>query len=375
MSIVLWQPYTFQDNTPYGLEEPDVLGTRRHRSVADLQPKPGWDPAGQDQRDAVANPARRPGTAGPDRSRASRPGIRGHAPTGGGIRRSSPSRGPSRRATKSLRLWSKAKRASPTSSSPSSNTIRSSSNICDTAVRHRRSMLSLNTVVGQADHAVIDRTGSGPVRSRSEESGSGAARDRTRGEDGTPNSPRTAAGPGTVRAPRPALRDHRCHDAASQATAPPAVQRATQRSSNSSIARLDAESRPVPQSRRHRSTTSPWPPPALRSPGQLKREQFTARYVGPYSVVPAGPAPRQTRSSSRRRHRQHDAPLRHPDAARHPDDPNLPIGGVSTIFDRNLNSNTVLGFDLAAPHSERRPGGRPNHFSTVTLDANISSGT
>ena len=34
-----------------------------------------------------------------------------------------------------------------------------------------------------------------------------------------------------------------------------------------------------------------------------------------------------------------------------PKDPSSPIGGVSAIFDRNINSNTVLGLDLAAPQS------------------------
>ena len=34
-----------------------------------------------------------------------------------------------------------------------------------------------------------------------------------------------------------------------------------------------------------------------------------------------------------------------------PKDPSLPIGGVSAIFDRNLNTNTVLGFDESAPQS------------------------
>ena len=58
-----------------------------------------------------------------------------------------------------------------------------------------------------------------------------------------------------------------------------------------------------------------------------------------------------------------------------PKDPTIPIGGVSTIFDRNLNSNTVLGFDLSAPQQDVDRGGRPNYFPTVSIDANISSGT
>ena len=59
-----------------------------------------------------------------------------------------------------------------------------------------------------------------------------------------------------------------------------------------------------------------------------------------------------------------------------PKDPSTPIGGVSAIFDRNLNSNTVLGFDLSAPIPvcrQRRPA--QLLLPTVRLDPNISSGT
>ena len=43
---VLWQPYTFQDNSPVRLEKPVFLGPGRDRSAADLQPEPGWDRCG-----------------------------------------------------------------------------------------------------------------------------------------------------------------------------------------------------------------------------------------------------------------------------------------------------------------------------------------
>jgi hypothetical protein len=53
----------------------------------------------------------------------------------------------------------------------------------------------------------------------------------------------------------------------------------------------------------------------------------------------------------------------------------IPNSGVATIYDRNLNTNTALGFDLTttAPHFDK--GGRPNRFDIVTIDPNISSGT
>jgi hypothetical protein len=56
-----------------------------------------------------------------------------------------------------------------------------------------------------------------------------------------------------------------------------------------------------------------------------------------------------------------------------PKDPNAPLGGNSVIFDRNLNSNTVLGLDLSAPQQNVDRAGRPNHFSVI-LDVNQSSG-
>ena len=55
-------------------------------------------------------------------------------------------------------------------------------------------------------------------------------------------------------------------------------------------------------------------------------------------------------------------------------DPALETTGASAIFDRNINSNTVLGLDLAAPRTNVDNGGRPNVITSVTLDVNSSSG-
>ena len=49
-----------------------------------------------------------------------------------------------------------------------------------------------------------------------------------------------------------------------------------------------------------------------------------------------------------------------------PKDTSLPIGGVSAIFDRNLNTNTVLGLDESAPqtspvHQPARAAFAPSH--------------
>ena len=60
-----------------------------------------------------------------------------------------------------------------------------------------------------------------------------------------------------------------------------------------------------------------------------------------------------------------------------PKNTSLPIGGVSAIFDRNLNSNTVLGLDESAPQSSPYINrlGLPTFLPTVSVDVNLSSGT
>ena len=116
-------------------------------------------------------------------------------------------------------------------------------------------------------------------------------------------------------------------------------------------------------------------PTGTPKPGQLKREQFTARYVGPYSVVPGKTTTQATQTLIQGAGTANT--MLHSDLQVRlvtPSDPSLPIGGVLSIFDRNINTNTVLGLDLAAPQSAVDGAGRPNRFTTVTLDPNISSG-
>ena len=150
------------------LEEPVFLGPGRDRALADLQPQPGWDLPGQDQRDADRDRARGPGTAGPDRRRGGRPGIRGHAPRGGRAQGACPTTGQAsaRRRLQALERGSTA--ASSTTWTLSSTTTRPSSNIST-----RRS----------ATGAACSRSirswagGSCPDRVESEESWSGRVRD------------------------------------------------------------------------------------------------------------------------------------------------------------------------------------------------------
>ena len=57
-----------------------------------------------------------------------------------------------------------------------------------------------------------------------------------------------------------------------------------------------------------------------------------------------------------------------------PTDPSLETTGASAIFDRNINSNTVLGLDLATPAPMSTAAAGRIVITGVTLDANSSSG-
>lgn len=111
-------------------------------------------------------------------------------------------------------------------------------------------------------------------------------------------------------------------------------------------------------------------------PGELKRQQFTARFVGPYSIVPGRTSTEAIQTliqggGTANTMLHSDLQLR----LVTPKDASLPIGGVTSIFDRNINSNTQLGFDLSAPQQDVDRAGRPDHITSVTIDSNISSGT
>jgi hypothetical protein len=117
-------------------------------------------------------------------------------------------------------------------------------------------------------------------------------------------------------------------------------------------------------------------PTGTPKPGELRRQQFSARYVGPYSVVPGKTTTQAIQTLIQGAGTANT--MLHSDVQMRlvtPKDPSLPIGGVLSIFDRNINTNTVLGLDLAAAQSNVDRAGRPNDFTTVTIDANISAGT
>jgi hypothetical protein len=111
---------------------------------------------------------------------------------------------------------------------------------------------------------------------------------------------------------------------------------------------------------------------------QQRKERFVAHYVGTYTVG-AGVTSDQriqtfiTGVGSANTMLHSDIQM----LLVSPIDNSSPIGGASAIFDRNLNTNTVLGLDLAAPQSSQYINrlGLPSLLPTVSVDVNSSSGT
>jgi len=123
--------------------------------------------------------------------------------------------------------------------------------------------------------------------------------------------------------------------------------------------------------------------PALAPTGtltkrQLRKEGFTARFAGTYTVGAGRTSDESiqtfiTAVGSATTMAHCDIQL----LLVTPKDKSLPIGGVSAIFDRNLNTNTVLGLDESAPQSSQFINrlGLPSLLPKVSLDVNLSSGT
>ena len=111
------------------------------------------------------------------------------------------------------------------------------------------------------------------------------------------------------------------------------------------------------------------------TPHEQKRQRFVARFEGPYVI---GPGRTDTEAMQTFIRGVGSAnTILHGDIQLNiitPKDPNAPLGAVSAIFDRNLNSNTVLGFNADGAPQNVDSAGRPNRLDHVTIDANESSG-
>jgi hypothetical protein len=117
-------------------------------------------------------------------------------------------------------------------------------------------------------------------------------------------------------------------------------------------------------------------PTGTASSAEVKRQLFTAVYRGPYVITPGAFSSQSMLVSIRGAGTANT--MLHSDIQLRlavPTDPTLQTTGASVIFDRNLNSNTALGLDLATPGTNVDGRGRPNRITSVTLDVNSSSGT
>jgi hypothetical protein len=111
---------------------------------------------------------------------------------------------------------------------------------------------------------------------------------------------------------------------------------------------------------------------------QQRKERFVAQYVGTYTVGAGATSDQRiqtfiTAAGTANTMLHSDIQL----LLVTPTNTSDPIGGVSAIFDRNLNTNTVLGMDESAPQSPQSVNrlGLPSFIPTVSIDVNLSSGT
>jgi hypothetical protein len=116
-------------------------------------------------------------------------------------------------------------------------------------------------------------------------------------------------------------------------------------------------------------------PTGTATPAEVKRQLFKAVYRGPYIITPGAFSSQAMLVNIRGAGT--NTTMLHSDIQMRlavSTDPSLETTGASAIFDRNINSNTVLGLNLATPRTNVDNGGRPNVITSVTLDVNSSSG-
>ena len=146
-----------------------------------------------------------------------------------------------------------------------------------------------------------------------------------------------------------------------------------------STAARSSQSIALPQNQGPQGLNLALTPTGTLTKRQQKKEQFVGQYVGTYTVGAGRTSTEASQtfitaagSANTMLHSDIQLLIITPNSA---NPPGTPIGGVATIFDRNINSNTALGLDLSAPIQNVDRGGRPDYFSTVTIDTNISGGT
>lgn len=130
----------------------------------------------------------------------------------------------------------------------------------------------------------------------------------------------------------------------------------------------------VPTNQGPQGTNLALTPTGTPTARELRRERYVGTFIGTYTV---GPGSFSSEASQLRFNGGGGAnAMLHGDMQLlvvTPTDPSTPFGGVLSIFDRNINSNSVLGLDLTAPQTNVDSGGRPNDLS-LSLDVNTSAG-
>jgi hypothetical protein len=116
-------------------------------------------------------------------------------------------------------------------------------------------------------------------------------------------------------------------------------------------------------------------PTGVPTPRQQARERFVAQFTGTFMAGPGQFSSQAQQFMFRgaggsNQFLHGDIQLR----AITPLDPTQPLTGETTMFDRNLNSNSVLGLDLVADPTSVDKFGRPTLFTISQLDQNVSSG-
>lgn len=141
----------------------------------------------------------------------------------------------------------------------------------------------------------------------------------------------------------------------------PLAQRFTQAPSNGSIP--------------NNATNQLLTPTGTPTPRESRRENFHAKFVGLYTI---GPGRFSTEAANYLfRGVGHTTQVQNADIQLRvvrPADPSMYSTGVLSIFDRNIDSNSVLGLDVYAKPTQLDALGRPTHLVIYTLDPNISSG-
>ncbi len=151
---------------------------------------------------------------------------------------------------------------------------------------------------------------------------------------------------------------------------------AVTRGSKSTAATANSSSGSLPSNQGPLALNLALTPTGTPTRREQRRERFTAEYVGTYTIG-AGRTSTEAAQTFITGVGTANTML-HSDIQLliiTPKDSTTPIGGVSTIFDRNLNSNTALGLDLTAPSQYVDRAGRPNFFPDISIDPNISGGT